>query len=382
MTADILTLTDTNHLWLEIPDSKIAKAWQQTRTFGTTSTSWQAYLNQLALEALLPWIKEESPTAKVSSNNAWELVNGTAIKTDDFRLVLVPTEDIDLSELRVPQEWVDLPSWAADYYLAVQINPDDGWARVYGYTTHTNLKQRGSYNRLDRTYSLARENLIADLNVLCLSRQLCPEENLRASLETIPTLAAAQALNLVERLGNTSLVIPRLEVPFLTWGGLLENDNWRQVLIEKRQGREQKYWSVSQWLDSGIAEVAKQIGWKGLRLQTNTSRGAEVATQLVGLARQLIIEGNTYELRILLVNKAEDGIWRFELRNTALGGSIPQGYKLRLLTETAEEFEGNEVIATKAVDRLYIEVALSPEEGLIWQVEPQPDNYSREILKF
>jgi len=26
----------------------------------------------------------------------------------------------------VPQEWVDIPEWAADYYLAVQVNPDSG----------------------------------------------------------------------------------------------------------------------------------------------------------------------------------------------------------------------------------------------------------------
>ena len=35
--------------------------------------------------------------------------------------MLIPSEAIDDSELEVPQEWVDIPSWAADYYLAVQI---------------------------------------------------------------------------------------------------------------------------------------------------------------------------------------------------------------------------------------------------------------------
>jgi hypothetical protein len=382
MIADILTLTDTNHLWLEIPATKIALAWQQTRTFANPSTRWQAYLNQLALSTLLPWLKEETNNAKVFSRNAWELVNGTAIETDDFRLVLVPTTAIDLEELRVPQEWLDLPSLAADYYLAVEVNPDEAYVRVYGYATHSQLKNRGTYDALDRTYSLPGENLIADLNVLWLSRQLCPTEILRANIAALPSLGATQANNLVDRLGNTSLIIPRLEVPFTIWGALLENDNWRQALINQRQGRQSKQWSVSNWLESGIVEAAKQMGWKGLRLQTNTFRGAPVTAQLVGLSRQLTIEGDAYELRILAVSNKEEGIWRFELRHATLGKTIPQGYKLRLLTETGEGFEGNEDVATKAEEHLYIEVSLNPAEGVIWEIEPQPDNYSREVLQF
>jgi hypothetical protein len=382
MIADILTVSDTNHFWLEISETTIAKAWQQTQTFSTPSTRWQAYINQLALSTLLPWLKEEEDTAKVSSKNAWELVNGTAIENDDFRLVLVPTTAIDLEELRVPQEWLDIPSWAADYYLAVEVNPDEAYIRVYGYTTHSQLKHKGSYDPLDRTYSLSRENLIADLNVLWLSRQLCPTENVKSDTASLPALEPVQANNLVDRLGKLSLILPRLEVPFAVWGALLENNNWRQTLVYRRQGKQSKQWQVSDWLQSGIVEAAKQIGWKGLRVQTNTFRGATTTAQLVGLSRQLTIAGNAYELRILAVQNKGEGVWRFELRPATLDDKIPQGYILRLLTETGEAFEGNEDVATKADDRLYIEVALNPEEGIIWEVEPQPDNYSREILRF
>jgi hypothetical protein len=34
------------------------------------------------------------------------------------------------------------------------------------------------------------------------------------------------------------------------------------------------------------------------------------------------------------------------------------------------------------VEQLYIEVALEPGEGIVWEIEPLPDNYDREILKF
>jgi hypothetical protein len=79
---------------------------------------------------------------------------------------------------------------------------------------------------------------------------------------------------------------------------------------------------------------------------------------------------------------AEANIWRFELRNTALAGAIPGGFKLKLLTEDLQPFENNEDVALEAVDRLYVEVAVAPGEGLVWEVEPSPENCDREILRF
>ncbi len=61
----------------------------------------------------------------------------------------------------------------ANYYLAVQVNPDDGWMKVFGYTTHQHLKKIGVYDPSDhRTYSLEVEDLIPDLNVLWITHQL------------------------------------------------------------------------------------------------------------------------------------------------------------------------------------------------------------------
>jgi hypothetical protein len=65
-----------------------------------------------------------------------------------------------------------------------------------------------------------------------------------------------------------------------------------------------------------------------------------------------------------------------------MGARIPSGFKLRLLTEDLQDFENNEDVATTAVDHLFVEVALEPGEGLVWEIEPMPENYDREILRF
>lgn len=374
------TFADPKHLWLELPTTQTQ--WQHQ--FSTPSSRWNAYLNRICLNTVLPWLKEEyAPQALAWPNfvalpSFWELVNGTAIVMGTTRLVLIPSETIDLS-LRVPQEWVDIPGWAADYYLAVQVNPDQGWLRIWGYTTHQQLQASGSYEPSDHTYCLEGDGLIQDLNVLWVARQLCPEEPTRAAISPLPALPLMQAENLLQRLGNPAISTPRLAVPFELWGALLQHGGWRQRLYEQRQGLLQG--SILQWLQTGVSDFAQQIGWQRVDQPSLVgARGVEQTTASF-LSRQLRIAGQLYELQILPQGNPAERIWRFDL-STYLGTSIPSGFKLRLLTEDLQPFENNQRIATTAVDRLHINVALEPGEGLVWEIEPIPENYDQEILHF
>lgn len=380
MINSIYRFADPTQLWLEF--STTQTQWQPQ--FSTPSSCWNAYLNRICLDAVLPWLREYAPQTLVWPNSTalpsfWELVNGTAIVMGTTRLVLIPSETIDLS-LRVPQEWVDIPGWAADYYLAVQVNPDQGWLRIWGYTTHQQLKTSGSYDPGDRTYCLEEDGLIQDLNVLWVARQLCPEEPTRGAIAPLPALPLVPAKNLLQRLGNSAISAPRLAVPFELWGALLQHGGWRQRLSEQRQGLPQ--WSILQWLQTGVSDFAQQIGWQRVDQPSLVgARGGEQTTAAPVLSRQLTIAGQLYELQILPQGNPEERIWRFEL-STSLGTSIPSGFKLRLLTEDLQPFEDNEVVATTPVDRLDIGVVLKPGEGLVWEIEPIPENYDQEILHF
>ncbi len=389
MIHPVPVFADPTQLWLEVSQTDLANAWQQSQSFSTLSSCWNAYLNQSCLGTFLPWLRQEyAPEATAWPNSAalssfWGVVNGTAITLGTTRLVLVPTEAIDLSELRVPQEWVDIPSWAADYYLAAQVNPDDGWVRIWGYTTHQQLKTSGSYDSGDRTYCLEADDLIENLNVLWVARQLSLEEPTKSEIALLSALSLAQTENLLQRLADPAIAVPRMAVPFEMWGALLEHGGWRQRLYEQRQGLPQQ-WSVLQWLQTGVSDLAQQVGWGRVELQPNFAgaRGLEQTVISPVLSRHLVIAGQQYELRVLPQGNLGERIWRFELRNAALSDRIPGGFKLRLLTEDLQEFENNEDLATTAVNQLYIEVALQPGEGLVWEIEPLPENYDREILRF
>lgn len=382
------SIFDSTEIWLEVSAEQQNQAWEKSQSFSLPSSRWNAYLNQMCLDVVLPWLQEEyAPKAKVSPNNAalpsfWEVVNGTTIVLDDMRFVLIPSEAIDRSELRVPQEWVDIPSWVADYYLAVQVNVDDRCVVIWGYATHEQLK-KGLYDLRDRTYSLPKEALITDINVLWVARQIAREETTRAEVTSLATLPQAQAENLLQRLGNPAIIEPRLAVPFELWGAILEHGGTRQELYYQRMGLP-KQPAILDWLRIGVSEIAQQIGWKRIELKPDFagSRGEELTNSQAILSRQLMIAGQQYELQVFLLESLEAQTWRFQLQNSTPSGVIPGGFKLKLLTEDLQAFAGNEDVALTAQEQLYIDVSVASGEGLVWEIEPFPENYDREILRF
>jgi hypothetical protein len=237
----MIRFADAREWWLELSPMVQAEAVQQSQPWSTADSRHRAYLNRVCLHEFLNWIRAEVPQAHpwMPSDTlpaVWDVVNGTAVMVGTTRLVLIPTEVIDDDELEVPQEWVDIPSWAGDYYLAVQVKPESGWMRIWGYATHQELKSIGHYDPSDRTYSLDTEQLTRDLNAFWLTFQLCSTESARAALLPLPQLAPAQAENLIQRLGNPAVMFPRLTVPFSLWGALLEQETWRQQLFQYRTG--------------------------------------------------------------------------------------------------------------------------------------------------
>jgi hypothetical protein len=364
----------------------MAKSWtEMVDSFSTEGNRWVGWLNQVCLASLLPWVQAEySPQARIWTNRAalasfWEVVNGAAIDCPGMRLVVIPTTAIDFAELRVPQEWVDIPSWAGDYYLSVYVNPDEGEVEVVGYTSHLQLKEQGEYDARDRSYSLEGEDLIGDLNVLWLARQMCPQEVLRSPLPSLLKIPLEQAENLLTRLGNPAIMRARLAIPFTLWGALLEHDGWRQRLYQQRLGLPEQ-WSMQQWLKTGVSHLAQQFGWDTMTIQPNLllARGSEATSHQI-LCKTIEIANQPYELRVFPTGK--NHTWRFELQS-ALGHPVPAGFKLRLLMEDLSPFANNEDIAMNEIDRLYLEVHLTPGDGLVWETEPLPTNYDREIMRF
>ena len=387
MTVDLETLSLNNptNLWLEIPESQQTKIWSGSQAFSTDNRRWMAYLNRLSSQVFLPWLQQEyAQDAKVFPNSAtlpsiWEVTNGTGISFNGKKMVLIPSEAFDISELRVPQEWVDIPSWSADYYLAVQVNVESGYIRIWGYTSQAYLKNMGTYDAGDRTYCLDKEHLISNLNIVWIARQLCPEEITKNQTASLPELSTTQANNLIDRLGS-QVINPRQAIPFTMWGALLENGGWRQRLYEQRQGMP-KQWSIRQWIQTEVSEAARQFGWGSIVQPSMEGAKGTTTPQATTLIKKITISGSEYDLLVQPKGRIQDRIWRFELRRATVGELIPVGVKLMLLTEDLQPFDGNQAQARTPVESLYIDVALGEaEEGLVWKTQPTADDFEYETL--
>lgn len=238
-----LTTLYPDQVWLEVSPKQLEQTWSSEQEYSSDIACWTAFKNRLTLDTFLAWLEtesgiEEQPEVWPSRDDLpsiWEIVNGTTIQLGETRIVLIPHEGMDTNEFEVQVEWLDIPNWAADYYLAVQVNPDNCWLRVWGYATHKKLKQLGQYDSVRRTYLLKREDLIEDLNVMWVARELGCDR--RATVKPLPTLLPAQAERLLTQLSQKTPYSPRLEVPFEQWAALLDNDRWRQDLYNRRLGR-------------------------------------------------------------------------------------------------------------------------------------------------
>lgn len=225
---------------LEVTSKIQLQSWKQSQVYGTPSSRWCAYINQICQNVFLDWLKTEyAIQANVWKSFAdipafWEFVNGTAILLNQKRVVLIPTEAIDHGELEVPQEWVDIPSWIADFYLAVQVEPEGEKIRFWAYTTHKELKALAEYDCVDRTYCMDKRHLTKDLNAFWMAYQFI-QEDVKAAISSLPELSTSQAENILQQLSSSKAIFPKLEIPFSSWAALLDNKYYREKLYLSRQ---------------------------------------------------------------------------------------------------------------------------------------------------
>lgn len=231
----MMLTVETSSQWLDIPETVHTEAWAQSQT--VVGDRWQVYLNQVCLQTILPWLQEKFDREPVvqtpTTPQFWELVNGSAIAVGDTRIILVPTESMDHSELRVPQEWIDIPDWMGDYYLAVEVNPDDQGLDIWGYSTHAQIKAEAEFDASDRAYALTGEGLIQDVTVFWVMQQLATEPT-RSTIPALTELPATTTNSLIQQLASSDVIVPRLELPFQQWGALLQSDRALQILCQQR----------------------------------------------------------------------------------------------------------------------------------------------------
>lgn len=240
LTLEQIKAIDPEGTWLEITPTDIGQAQPNPQLYANPTGLHNARLNRLCMNKFQTWLTEGEIANRSSFTETelpamWDLVIGTAIDIGKTRVILVPTELLDRSELRIPQEWIDLPNWLGDYYLGVQIDLESNLINFWGFTSHQSLKERGEYNVLDRTYSLDSDFLVSNLDLLWLAEEL--ELSERTNVDELPNLGLEPALELIKQLSVPSPYSPRFKIDFPAWGAILNNTNLRSQLYQTRLQR-------------------------------------------------------------------------------------------------------------------------------------------------
>ena len=374
-----LSTTYPDQVWLNISEKQQHQVWQRSQNHTNAMTRCNAYLNELCLTAFIPWLEgwcqegqESDKSTRINSfresalPSLWEFINGSLIDFGDVRLALIPTDSTDLDEVCVLQEWVDITSWRADYYLAVQINldnPDTSWMRLWGYISYQNLQQNGIYEESDRAYYISGQHLTPDLTLMLLQPEPVFPNNLQ--VKSIPSLTQETAERLLSQLSQSSVCAPRLAVPYEQWAAFVTNEQWRQDLYERRLRQVQRvaepdpprinlgqWWqnifesgwqSLDAFLNRNSVQVA--VSFRHRRSQRNEERqvyvegikvidlGIELNNQsvalLVGLARET---EERVGVRVQLYPVGETTILPPNIRVALLSqsGAILQEYQARI----------------------------------------------------
>lgn len=232
--------TYPEQVWIELQPEFLKEAWQKIEDYSNPASRWNAYLNQITLHHFVSWVKADSDItdslevwlSEANLPSFWEIVNGTKLILGETQLILIPTDTSNASEFRIPQEWVDIPNWLAHYYLAVQINLDQNWMRIYGYISYEKIREQGKYDPIDQTYRLDSEDLVEDLNTMWVARDLFPAQPLEA--KQLPTLSSKLMEINLEQLSQQTDYSPRLVLKFEEWAALIADDQSRQKLYQKR----------------------------------------------------------------------------------------------------------------------------------------------------
>jgi hypothetical protein len=229
---------------------------------------YHARLNRLSLYALQSWIESQAdkfdrPIELFPSAEGlpwiWEITNGTALNIGNTRLVIIPSDFIDTEELIVPQEWVDVPSWAGNYYLAVQVDEENGRICLWGYISYDEVKKLGKFDDIYRNYHLDREDLHDDFEVLWLDCQINTAVQLQQ--EALPQVDDATAERLIAKIETPNIFSPRLDLKFDDLKNILNDLKHLKKLYTDRNRIRLPDWlnkigdEIIKFVDKGYIEI-------------------------------------------------------------------------------------------------------------------------------
>ncbi|MEO0684822.1 MAG: DUF1822 family protein, partial [Cyanobacteria bacterium J06649_11] len=124
-------------IWLEPEHFLVA---QQISYPGKTDpgTSWQAYLNTLALIGFEIWLQKRLPDKVITKDTSMVKAAGS-LKVDEFKFCAIATQNLLSEMVSIPSLVVDKPEYSAHFYVVLEILEEEEQAIIRGFLPHNQL---------------------------------------------------------------------------------------------------------------------------------------------------------------------------------------------------------------------------------------------------
>ena len=332
-----------DHVWLEM--SEILSHPVKTNKSTCLHIDSLVELNRACEAVVLPYLQEQLPDASTSplQQDLWSLgINGIGIESEIMRLVCIPSIAWDLEGMQVPQEWVDSPDLVADYFVAMQLDQEEGILRLWGTTTHKTLKEQGQFIPRNRTYLLERNQLTETLNMVWLQQKYFPQTQLRGEVAGLTAPSLDELTQAWDLLGTAPIPFAARQIEFNTWANILGNRQWRQYAISLSQHHQQspipEAIQLSQWLNHRFEQgwqainelMAPQLVGAFMDTQIKRAKLIDLGVELAGCQVSLMMTITATEVGMNL---------QASVYPTGESLNLPPNLHLRILTDSGEVFK-------------------------------------------
>ncbi len=380
----------------------IKEAVERSSNIPNEERQWQTYLNVLALCGFEEWLRARATDLSVDRERCSVLQPSVAnvieavchLKVNEFQVCLIASGSLTDEEVTIPRAVVDLPEFAAHFYVLVEVQEEWETAVVCGFLSYNQLVERRAAVDLqadeDWTYQLPLEWFEGEpdhllLNLRCLQPTAIPLPSIHSdrtsALEPMQLSRLRSALRSSASLSELEALLPQLQSPqrqlwqVLTWeqGAVVltspELLNWlyrsqtqepdspltqtsvRQHLSDILQLLTQPAVNVGRWLWDELDDLARELSWVLLPNLAPTAlrrspteefqalltqlrqAGVEIPLQARGAYRDLDLAGMPFRLYGVTWSLLSEPIseWTLLLVIGAMPGtSLPPGLQLRV----------------------------------------------------
>ncbi|BAY95706.1 MULTISPECIES: DUF1822 family protein [unclassified Tolypothrix] len=353
---------DINDELLEFPElaeiihldsEQTEQAWQITKQLKADKGKLQIYSQALALVAFEEWLSKREPNLLIDRRKisllhpeSAEAINAVCnLQVGNFKVCLIPTFSFSDEIITLPQTIIDVPEFAAHFYIVIGVEDELEVAAIRG------------FSRYDELVSMtAKMPILSDASY---------EINLAAFHQQTNEL-----LLYLQCLSPADIQLPAISV------------NRKDYLKDLMQILTQKAVNTGLWIQNQLDEVAQELSWQLLpapsmrRTQTTPSEeldgilteidDVEIPSNAARSYRDIELAGiklRLYALTWLLLST--EGDWSLLLILGAIPGNKPPlGVKLRISNLT-KVLDKQVLQPDDNYNHLYIQIAGSKKEKFL-----------------